>query len=85
MEKVRLSYIDNLRILLITLVAMIHLSITYGGAGSWYYKEGQADMLSSAILFWHNGTVQSFSMGLFFLIAGYFPIFTAEPAESAET
>jgi len=72
MEKARLFFIDNLRILLITLVAMIHLSITYGGAGSWYYKEGQADTLSSVILSWHNGTVQSFSMGLFFLIAGYF-------------
>ena len=72
MEKARLSFIDNLRILLITLVAMVHLSISYGGAGSWYYKEGQADMLSSVILSWHNGTVQAFSMGLFFLIAGYF-------------
>jgi len=72
MEKARLFFIDNLRILLITLVAMIHLSISYGGSGSWYYKEGQADELSSIILSWHNGTVQSFSMGLFFLIAGYF-------------
>lgn len=72
MEKARLFFIDNLRILLITLVAMIHLSITYGGAGSWYYKEGQADTLSSVILSWHNGTVQAFSMGLFFLISGYF-------------
>jgi surface polysaccharide O-acyltransferase-like enzyme len=72
MEKARLFFIDNLRILLITLVAMVHLSISYGGAGSWYYKEDQADTLSSVILSWHNGTVQSFSMGLFFLIAGYF-------------
>ena len=72
MEKARLFFIDNLRILLITLVAMVHLSISYGGSGSWYYKEGQADELSSIILSWHNGTVQSFSMGLFFLIAGYF-------------
>lgn len=72
MEKTRLFFIDNLRILLITLVAMVHLSISYGGAGSWYYKEGQADTLSSVILSWHNGTIQAFSMGLFFLIAGYF-------------
>jgi fucose 4-O-acetylase-like acetyltransferase len=72
MEKNRLFFIDNLRILLITLVAMVHLSITYGGAGSWYYKEGQADTLPSVVLSWHNGTIQAFSMGLFFLIAGYF-------------
>ncbi len=72
MEKMRLSFIDNLRILLIVLVAMVHLSISYGGAGSWYYKEGQADQLSSIILSWHNGVVQAFSMGLFFMLAGYF-------------
>ena len=72
MEKNRLFFVDNLRILLITLVAMVHLSISYGGAGSWYYKEGPADRFSSVVLSWHNGTIQSFSMGLFFLIAGYF-------------
>lgn len=72
MEKTRLYFIDNLRILLITLVMMIHLSITYGGEGSWYYRDGQADTLSSILLTWHNAVVQAFSMGLFFMIAGYF-------------
>lgn len=57
MDKPRLLFIDNLRILLITLVMMIHLSISYGGTGSWYYKEGRADMFSSVVLTWHNGTV----------------------------
>jgi fucose 4-O-acetylase-like acetyltransferase len=51
---------------------MIHLSISYGGEGSWYYKEGRADTLSAIVLTWHNATVQAFSMGLFFLISGYF-------------
>jgi len=72
MEKTRLFFIDNLRILLITLVMMIHLSITYGGEGGWYYRDGQADTLSSILLTWHNAVVQAFSMGLFFMIAGYF-------------
>jgi glucan biosynthesis protein C len=72
MEKPRLYFIDNLRILLITLIMMIHLSISYGGEGSWYYKEGRADTLSAILLTWHNATVQAFSMGLFFLISGYF-------------
>ena len=72
MEKPRLFFIDNLRILLITLVMMIHLSITYGGEGGWYYRDGQADTLSSILLTWHNAVVQAFSMGLFFMIAGYF-------------
>jgi len=72
MEKPRLYFIDNLRILLITLVMMIHLSISFGGEGSWYYKEGRADAFSAIMLTWHNATVQAFSMGLFFLISGYF-------------
>jgi glucan biosynthesis protein C len=72
MEKPRLYFIDNLRILLITLVMMLHLSISYGGEGSWYYEDGKEDMLSAILLTWHNATVQSFSMGLFFLISGYF-------------
>ena len=75
MEKTRLQFIDNLRILLISLVAMLHLSITYGGAGSWYYKEvTEPDAATFITLCWHNATVQSFSMGLFFLVAGYFTV-----------
>jgi len=72
MEKSRLYFIDNLRILLITLVMMIHLSISYGGEGSWYYKEGRADTFTAVMLTWHNAIIQAFSMGLFFLISGYF-------------
>jgi fucose 4-O-acetylase-like acetyltransferase len=71
MEKVRLYFIDNLRILLITLVAMLHLSITYGGGGSWYYRNVPEGTMSLPLT-WHNASVQAFSMGLFFLISGYF-------------
>ena len=47
MDKQRFLYIDNLRILLITIVIGIHLSITYGGGGGWYYKEvPQPDLFS---------------------------------------
>ncbi len=72
MDKRHLPFIDNLRILLICLVIMVHLSVTYGGAGSWYYKEGRPDGLSFTLLTFHNAIIQAFSMGLFFMIAGYF-------------
>ncbi|MBN1806697.1 MAG: acyltransferase family protein [Sedimentisphaerales bacterium] len=72
MEKTRLYFIDNLRILLITLVIMQHLSITYGGEGSWYYKEGRGDEISAIVLTVHNAVNQSFFMGFLFLISGYF-------------
>ncbi len=53
------------------MVIMLHLSITYGGAGSWYYRNVPEGTMSVPLT-WHNATVQSFSMGLFFLISGYF-------------
>ena len=72
MERARLYFIDNLRILLITLVIMVHLSVTYGGEGSWYYKEGRADEISAIVLTVHNAVIQSFFMGFLFMISGYF-------------
>ncbi|MHC4240784.1 MAG: acyltransferase family protein [Planctomycetota bacterium] len=71
MDKPRLYFIDNLRILLITLVAMLHLAITYGAVGSWYYRNAPEGYMPIPLT-WHNTTVQAFSMGLFFLISGYF-------------
>lgn len=71
MPKSRLLFIDNLRTLIIVLVIMVHLSITYGGEGGWYY-EGQADTFSGILLTWFNATCQSFFMGLLFLLSAYF-------------
>jgi glucan biosynthesis protein C len=68
----RLMFVDNLRTLVIVLVMMVHLSVTYGGEGSWYYEEGQPDMLSGIVLTAHNAVSQSFFMGCLFLISGYF-------------
>ncbi len=72
MEKARLLFVDNLRILLITLVIVVHLSVTYGGVGEWYYKEGRPDTISFAVLTWNNGVNQAFFMGFLFMMAGYF-------------
>jgi glucan biosynthesis protein C len=72
MERTRLLFIDNLRIVLIALVIMVHLSVTYGGEGSWYYKEGKPDTISSVVLTWHNAAGQAFFMGFLFMISGYF-------------
>ena len=73
MVSTRLAFVDNLRIVLIALVVALHVAITYGGAGSWDYTEvRQPDAITLAVLTFHNGVIQSFSMGLFFLLAGYF-------------
>lgn len=72
MAKDRLLFLDNLRTLIIVLVMMMHLSITYGGEGSWYYEEGEPDMLSGIVLTAQNAVLQSFFMGCLFFISGYF-------------
>jgi surface polysaccharide O-acyltransferase-like enzyme len=74
MAKNRLLYIDNLRILLITLVITVHLAVTYGGEGGWFYEEGRADTLTSVVLTVHNATAQSFFMGLLFFISAYLTV-----------
>ncbi len=72
-SKDRLLFIDNLRILLIVLVILVHLAITYGApVGSWYYHEGQAGMTESIFYVFFLAVNQSFFMGFFFLISGYF-------------
>ncbi|MBU3927637.1 MAG: acyltransferase [Bacteroidetes bacterium] len=73
MEKLqRIFYIDNLRIFLIALVVLHHLSITYGASGGWYYKEVEGDLFTKLILTMFTASNQSFFMGLFFLISAYF-------------
>ena len=71
MQKPRLYFIDNLRILLITLIAMLHLAITYGAIGDWDYKN-VPEGYTSLPLSWLNATIHSFSLGLLFFISGYF-------------
>ncbi|MBN1219851.1 MAG: acyltransferase family protein [Anaerolineae bacterium] len=68
----RLFFIDNLRILLTILVVLLHLSITYGHGGGWYYYEGQPDDLTTILLTIFNAVNQAFFMGFFFMISGYF-------------
>ena len=69
----RLLYIDNIRFFVIMLVVVMQLSLTYGGSGSWYYTEGRLISGGEETFFSFFQTfLQSFFMGLFFLIAGYF-------------
>ncbi len=68
----RFYFLDNLRILLICLVIITHTAITYGAVGGWYYVEISDDSISSVLLTIVTAVNQSFFMGLFFFISGYF-------------
>lgn len=72
MSKSRLFYIDNLRIVLIVLVVLHHLSITYGAPGGWYYNESQADFPTIIPMSMFVATNQAFFMGMFFFISAFF-------------
>ncbi len=68
----KLYYINNLRTLLIILIVMLHIAITYGAEGSWYYFEHTESIVSNVILTLFVAIVQAFVLGFFFMISGYF-------------
>ena len=68
----RLLFVDNLRILLMCGVLVVHLNATYGAVGSWYYHDPAYDLLTGIFLTILNGIGMACGMGAFFLIAGYF-------------
>lgn len=73
MTGARTCFLDRLRVVLTALVILHHTAITYGGSGGWFYREVQDSGAPSSVLLTAFCAVnQSFFMGLFFLIAGYF-------------
>src|ERR1019366_3667481 len=62
--------IDHLRIVLTALVILHHAAIVYGGAGGWYWR--QEPDSSNPLLVFFNALNQSYFMGFFFLLAGYY-------------
>jgi hypothetical protein len=68
----RIVFVSRYRGFLITLVVLIHTSITYGAAGSWYFSEPH-DVLWVKIAGTFIGSLaQSFALGAFFFLSAYF-------------
>jgi surface polysaccharide O-acyltransferase-like enzyme len=68
----RLFFIDNLRIVLISLVVLWHVAVTYGASGTWPYQEVQGDDLTSIVFIFLYAANGPYVLGFFFLISGYF-------------
>lgn len=68
----RLLYFDNMRSFLTVLVLLHHLMIIYAGSGDWIYNEGRQDLLTQVAGSIFCAVNQSYFMGLFMLISGYF-------------
>lgn len=72
-KKERYLYIDNLRLLMIVFVVIMHLAVTYSGFGSWYFKEGRPIGIISMFVFgYYQSFTQGYFMGFLFLISGFF-------------
>jgi surface polysaccharide O-acyltransferase-like enzyme len=66
-------YIDNLRIVLISMVVLLHLAITYGASGDWWYNEKVPQSAwSGAALTLYTAFAQAFTLAFFFMISSYF-------------
>jgi Acyltransferase family len=72
MKNEKIYYIDNLRVLLITLVILHHSFITYGAPGGWYYKEATTHLAALIPMTLFVATNQSFFMGFFFFLSALF-------------
>jgi glucan biosynthesis protein C len=71
--KPRLLYIDNLRIVLISMVVLLHLAITYGAEGDWFYNEPVPENIASAVVLTLYTTIaQAFTLAFFMMISSYF-------------
>lgn len=69
----RTFFIDRLRVVLTALVILHHTAITYGGSGGWFYREVlDGGTPTSLLLTVFCAVSQSFFMGMFFLLVGYF-------------
>ena len=68
----RLSYLDTLRAILISLVIALHTAIAYGAEGSWTYIDPAKSEIAGFLLTFVTTIVQSFSLGLYFFLSGYF-------------
>ncbi len=71
--KTRYLYIDNLRLLMIIFVVLIHYAVTYSGIGSWYLMDaGELDAVCTIVFGLFQSFTQAYFMGFLFLISGYF-------------
>ncbi|MEH3103729.1 MAG: acyltransferase [Sphingomonas phyllosphaerae] len=66
----RNSGIDTVRIVMTMLVILHHTAIEYGGSGGWFWREQPNASNLPLVMF--NAINQSYFMGLFFLLAGYY-------------
>jgi peptidoglycan/LPS O-acetylase OafA/YrhL len=70
--KLRLYFLDNLKILLAVLVVLHHAGQPYGPGGDWWVASEPEQFITMLVLGIFFSVNSAFFMGLFFLISAYF-------------
>lgn len=70
--KAKLTYIDNLKVVLTVLVILHHAFITYGAPGGWYFTEKTTLTAALIPMTAFVAVNQSFFMGFFFFLSALF-------------
>lgn len=68
----RIYFIDNLKILLATLVVLHHAAQPYGPGGGWWIPAEPTNIIDYVVLGIFMAFNASFFMGLFFMLSAYF-------------
>lgn len=73
--KGRYQYIDNLKLCMIVLVVLVHLSVTYSGIGDWYWMDlHPLDTFCTVLFGWFQSFTQAYFMGILFFVSGFFVV-----------
>jgi surface polysaccharide O-acyltransferase-like enzyme len=70
--KVKINYIDHLKVVLTVLVIMHHTFITYGAPGGWYYTQKTTLLGALLPMTIFVSVNQAFFMGFFFFLSALF-------------
>lgn len=72
--KNRLFFFNNIKFVLTLMVILVHVAITYGAAGDWYYTDYDSSRVSITqyVLTAFNAVQQSYFMSFFFFISALF-------------
>jgi hypothetical protein len=70
----RTDFLDHVRLLLTALVLVHHCAVMFGAPGGWYLKMPSDQLAERIVLTMLVSIDQSFFMGFFFLLAGYFTV-----------
>lgn len=71
-ESKRLFFLDNLKVALTVLVILHHLAIVFGGEGGFIIRAATSNIAVKLLLTIFLALNQSYFMGVFFVISGYF-------------